>query len=513
MKLRVKILEIESGGKPIVYLNQKDADEINVSPSERIQLLHNGMINAIVYISSKTVNPGFIGISEDVKTELSLEDDFVIDVDIAPFPKSLKFIRSKLAGKRLHGSEILEIVKDVVDGNLNENEISAFLTALHLQKPDLAEITSLSYSMVKTGKTLNIGKDKIFDKHSIGGLPGDKTTLLVVPIVASQGLTIPKTSSRAITSTAGTADRAEVLMSVALKMDKMLDVIKQCNGCIVWGGALDLAPADDIFVQNEFSLHIDPMLLPSIMSKKKAVGATHLVMDIPVGRGSKMKTIVDGDILANELIELGNRLDIQTHCLITRGEQPLGNAIGPALEAKEALEVLMNKKKIPELRKKACHIAGTLFEISGINNGYELAQQILNSGKAEEKLRQIISYQGGNPDIKPEDIEIGSFSIPGKSNKDGEVLWIENTAVVELGRAAGAPKDKGAGIVLHKKIGDTIKKGEDLFTVFVQKEYKRQRVKNLLESLEVMHIGNKEDTFIHKITEIPPIEREFTIER
>src|SRR5574337_1214602 len=216
--------------------------------------------------------------------------------------------------------------------------------------------------MVATGKQLHLRKKIIADKHSIGGVPGDKTTLLVVPIVAAAGLTIPKTSSRAITSAAGTADRAEMLMPVEIEVKEMRKVITECNGCIIWGGALDLTPADDIFVRAEYSLSIDPLLLPSIMSKKKAVGATHLIIDIPTGRGAKVKTIGEADLLAKDLIELGRKLGIHTQCILTHGEMPVGYTLGASLEAREALSVLMNKSNVPDLIDKACHLAGSLFE-------------------------------------------------------------------------------------------------------------------------------------------------------
>ena len=293
---------------------------------------------------------------------------------------------------------------------------------MHIDKIDLDEATSLSRSMVDTGKILNINKKVIVDKHSIGGVPGDKTTLLVVPIIASEGFTIPKTSSRAITSVAGTADRAEVLMPVEFTTSKMLKILRKSNGCIVWGGAIELAPADEIFVKTEFSLHIDPLLLPSIMSKKKAVGATHLVVDIPTGRGAKMKTTGEADLLARDIIELGRRLGIRTHCILTFGEQPIGNAIGPTLEAKEALEVLMNQKKVPDLIDKACNIAGGMFELLGKKNGYSLAKKILDSGKAEQKMREIIKAQGGNFLVTPDDISVGKHLLHIRSEKSGQLL-------------------------------------------------------------------------------------------
>lgn len=514
MQFKVEILGIESGGKPIVFLNKHDADEIGVTASGRVRLSSNKKeITSIVNISTSSINKGFIGVNEEVKKKLALRQGSVIDVDIATFPKSLQFIHHKLTGKRLLYNEILEIVKDVVKGNLNEGEIAAFVTALNIQGLDLDEAVSLSSSMVLTGKQLKLNKKIVADKHSIGGVPGDKTTLLVVPIVAAAGLTIPKASSRAITSAAGTADRAEAIMQVDFGIDEMEEIVKKCTGCIVWGGSLELAPADDIFVRTEYSLYIDPLLLPSIMSKKKAVGATHLVIDIPTGRGAKMKTVGDADLLAKDLIELGRKLGIHTQCVLTHGETPVGYTLGPSLEAKEALSVLMNKANVPDLLDKACHLAGSIFEMVGKENGYHLASEIIRSGKAEKKMREIIAQQGGNPRISLDDIQIGDEVKKVRSKKSGMVLWMDNNLLVEIARAAGSPKDKGAGILLNKKEGDSTKAGDLLFTIYAEKSRKLSRAEDLLSEMEPIGIGERREMFIHKIKESPVVRRAFVIDR
>ena len=182
-------------------------------------------------------------------------------------------------------NDIVTIVKDVVERHLSTAEIAAFLTALNIHGLSMSENEALSRAMVATGKTLSFGEGPILDKHSVGGIPGDKTSMLVVPIVAAAGFTIPKTSSRAITSPAGTADRVETLCPVNLSINEIKEVVAKTNGCLVWGGSLELAPADDLFIQVEYPLGIDPMLLPSILSKKKAIGATHVAVDIPTGMG------------------------------------------------------------------------------------------------------------------------------------------------------------------------------------------------------------------------------------
>jgi AMP phosphorylase len=302
-------------------------------------------------------------------------------------------------------------------------------------------------------------------------------------------------------------------MPVDLSIEEMKNVVEKTNGCIVWGGNLYLAPADDIFVQVEYPLSIDPLLLPSIMSKKKAVGANFLVIDIPCGRGTKIKTIGDANLLAKDFISLGKKLNIKTQCAITYGEQPIGYTIGAALEAKEALEVLMRRKNVPDLIDKATHIAGILFEMVGKKNGQQLATEILKSGKAEQKLREIITMQGGDGEIKPEDIPIGDYGLDVTADRNGYVLWINNTSLSEIARAAGSPKDKGAGILLYKKLGDKVSKGEKLFTVYAEKSRKLERVREKIEEEETIGVRERMEMLIHEVKEIPVHKKSFILER
>ncbi len=255
MILRAIQLGLEMGGKAVAIMNSQDAERLGVLGLARI-VIRVGMVEriAIVDTSPDLIHSGHIGIDKKAWIGLGLTEGLDVEVEAAAFPASLHFIRNKLSGRKLVDSEILEILKDTIDERLTDVEISAFITALHNFRLDLDEATSLSLAMVNTGRTLKLDRQTIVDKHSIGGVPGDKTTLLVVPIVAACGLTIPKSSSRAITSAAGTADRAQVLMPVGLNVEEMQKVVEKTNGCIVWGGAIDLSPADDIFVKIEFPL-------------------------------------------------------------------------------------------------------------------------------------------------------------------------------------------------------------------------------------------------------------------
>lgn len=515
MKLKAKPLSLEAGGKWIVVLNEADAEELGVKSLSRVSISLDGRkVTAIVNTTSYFIDPGWIGTYSEVTSYLGLREGVEIDVIPSPPPRSIQHIREKLRGRSLDRDSIYDIIYDVVHGNLSEVEITAFVASLHMYGLSLEEAAALSEAMVATGERLELRRKPILDKHSIGGVPGDKTTLIVVPIVASLGYTIPKTSSRAITSAAGTADRAEAIMPVSLSISEMREVVEKTGGCIVWGGALHLAPADDIFVNIERPLQIDPLLLPSIMAKKKAVGAEYLVVDIPTGRGTKVKTIGEANLLAKDFIRLSSLLGIKAKCCITYGEQPIGFTVGPALEAKEALELLSMSKHIPDLLDKACSIAGTLLESVGREDGYNMALAAVKQGAALSKLREIIEAQGGIPNIKPEDIAIGECKYTFRATRKGVVLWIDNNRLVEVARSLGAPKDKGAGVEIHKKVGDTVKPGDMLFTLYAEKEYKLDyAIKEIEEKGVFIGVGGYMDMLIQKVEETPVYSRTFILER
>jgi thymidine phosphorylase len=358
------------------------------------------------------------------------------------------------------------------------------------------------------------GECPICVHNSIGGVPGDKTSMVLVPVVAAAGLTIPKTSSRAITAPAGTADRMECLCPVDLKLDEIKVVVRQTNGCLVWGGAVDLAPADDAFIGVEYPLSIDPLLLPSVMSKKKAVGARYVAIDIPTGKGVKVKTVAEAEDLANKFIELGKKLGMKVSCISSFGEQPIGYGVGPALEAREVLASVSNVHRMPkDLLEKVSRLGGELFEFAHKKNPDSIAYDMLKSGRAEKKLREIIAAQGGDPNIKPTDIPIGPKRVTIKATKPGKVWWINNAAVTAVARMAGAPKDKGAGMLMHKKIGDTVKRGEPLLEIYAEKTTKLNCAMRMGEKTDLMAVGKK---FSMVMAEIPKERRHknsFILER
>jgi AMP phosphorylase len=490
MELIAGVLNITAAGKRIVILNTETAGLLGVHPSDRVKIAFGGKSVIAIADMASDFPADRIWFYLEIAHALGVSGDETVEVQLAPIPESLSNVRAKLRGERLRDQEIMTIVRDVVEQHLSDVEIAGFLTALKVYGVSMGEAEAMSRAMVETGKVLDFGKAPILDKHSIGGIPGDKTSMVVVPIIAAAGFTIPKTSSRAITSPAGTADRVETLCPVQLEIEEIRRVVKKTNGCLVWGGALELAPADDLFIQVEYPLGIDPLLLPSIMSKKKAIGATHVVIDIPTGTGAKIKTAAEAYTLASDFVHLGSHLNMSVECALTFGDQPLGLAIGPGLEACEALKTLMGEGP-RDVYEKAVGLAGMLFELVGEKNGRGKAEEILRSGEAERKLREIIQAQGGNPDVKPDEVPVGPEHAEVCSAEKGRVLWINTDGIVQVARAAGTPKEKGAGILLHSKLGDAVSKGAVLFEIYAERPSKLEAALALAAKLEPVVVSRK----------------------
>ncbi|MCW4050699.1 MAG: AMP phosphorylase [Candidatus Bathyarchaeota archaeon] len=514
MQLKAVPLEIEAGGPLVVVMNQNDAAELGVISSDRIFIRHKDFHAICILNISGGGNLGELGVYKEVTKRLELQKDSELLVEPARRPESLDFVREKINGQRLTSWKIERIVSDVVERHLSDIELASFVTALHVHGVSMEENEALSRSMIWSGKTIDFGRSPILDKHSIGGVPGDKTTLIVTPAIAAAGYTIPKSSSRAITSPAGTADRMEAIAPVNIAFDDIMDIVNKVGACIVWGGSIDLAPADDLFIRVEYPLSIDPLLLPSILSKKKAMGSTHVVIDIPVGVSAKINTMNEAEQLANDFIELGGRFDMRIECAITEGSQPIGYCVGPVLEAREALETLYGNGP-HDLVDKATNLTGILLEMVGQENGKQMAIDLITKGKALAKMKEIIEAQGGDPEIKPEDLVPGRYFYDVPAPKNGRVLFYNNRDLVRIARSAGTPNSKGAGIQLFAKTGDKVEKGKPMYRIYSESQSKLNNAIKQLESQNPMEIGTKvgEDMLKMRISKPTAPSREFILDR
>jgi thymidine phosphorylase len=331
------------------------------------------------------------------------------------------------------------------------------------------EIIGLTRAMIDVGERLAWKHHPIADKHSVGGLPGNRTTPIIVPIVACAGLTIPKTSSRAITSPSGTADTMETLAPVNLSLAKMRKVVEQEGGCIAWGGTVKLSPADDILIRVERALDIDSegQLVASVLSKKVAAGATHVIIDIPVGATAKVRSQKSAHMLSDSLADVARAFGVEARAVISDGSQPVGRGIGPSLEAHDVLAVLKNESGAPaDLRERALALAGGLIELAGkakAGEGVAMATGILTDGRAWQKFQRICEAQGGMRTPTH-----ARHHRPIVAARDGKISDIDNRRLARIAKLAGAPDSKAAGLELHVRLGDRVRKGEPLFTLHAE---------------------------------------------
>ncbi len=474
MELKIKLLKW-SAGIPVAMLNEDTANVIGVKTKGRIFIKTISSsprgVSTIVDITKSLVRKNEVAISSELRERLSLHAGQKVDVDLSPSPKSLVFIKKKLNNETLSSSEIEEIIKDVVDNSLSEAEIALFVSAMYENGMNMKETISLIKSILNSGETLKLKlKNKlIVDKHSIGGIPGNRTTPVIVSICAAGGLIMPKSSSRAITTPAGTADTVETVANVEFSMKEVEKIVKKVGACLIWGGSLKIVPADEKIIQIEKLLNIDPeaQLLASIMSKKLASGAKYILIDIPYGKNAKVKK-EKALHLKRKFEFLGKHFNKVMKVVLTKGDEPIGNGIGPALEMRDIIKLLIRAKERPlDLEAKSIFLAGEIFEMTGKakkGEGIELAKNILDSGKAFAKFNQIIKAQDGNLNR----IKFAKFKRDIFMKKNGKIREIDNKKITLLARIAGCPMDKSAGLYLYKHVGDKLEKGEKLITIYAE---------------------------------------------
>ena len=489
MKLIARLYDVDSS-EPRVIVHEDDCKELGVKEMDRVRLDATSSHVIVVSISDSMVKQGEIMIPKATLSKIGAKEGKELEVVYSPKPESVRNIRKKMDSVKLTKDEINEIVFDILENKLSRIEISAWLTALYINGMDNEEIANFTASMVNTGEKIVFDRTPVFDFHSLGGVPGNKVTPIVVSIVAAAGFMIPKTSSRAISSACGTSDFVEVFCNVELDAAKLKSISETVGGVLAWGGSMNIAPVDDMVIDIEYPLGINPraQMLASILSKKLAIGATHLLVDIPMGSGTKVKTLEEAREYARDLMELGTILGMRTECAITYGDQPVGNAIGPALEARECIRILEGNAHPASVVEKACDLAGMILEMGGIPDGPSKAREILSSGRALAKFREIVEAQDGKKGITSEDIPMGKFVHDVKAVRSGYVHAINNKDLVTIARAAGAPSDKGAGILLFRKKGQRAEKGETLFQIFADNQAKADRARDMAIRLEPMDI-------------------------
>lgn len=417
--------------------------------------------------------------------------------------EAINAIRKKLLGKALSYREIYSIMDGISKKKLGDVLTTYFAASGYSKGFTNQELFYLTKAMVETGEKLKF-EGIVADKHSIGGIPGTRTTPIVVSIVASAGFKIPKSSSRAITTPDGTADDMEVLAPVNLSIEKIYKTVEKTNGCIVWGGAFNLAPADDIIIQIERPLLFESYdkIVISIMAKKVAFGSNHIVIDLPYGKRAKVHSLKDAQYISNKFEFLAKKFKIKLKILIYKTEEPAGRGIGPILEIKDALKVLEQKKDRPlDLEIRSLNLAINLLEMcvadspkefrnkitKDFGNVNNFALHLLQSGAALEKFKQIIKAQGGNPNIESSDLKPGREIYEKRASQNGVVNDMNIKNITSVARILGAPTMKGSGIYLNKKIGEIVKAGDILYTLFSENVYNLKEGRESLSNFPLVY--------------------------
>ncbi|PIE25119.1 MAG: thymidine phosphorylase [Neptuniibacter caesariensis] len=466
-------LGLDTRQEPTIYLRQDSpvchSEGFTALSRVLVKTEKKHLIATLHMVTGELLQPGEIGFSESAWKRLALEDSASIWLSHPKPVQSLSYIRSKVYGNELSKEQLKEIIEDIVQGRYADVHLAAFITACGDNKLNTREITDLTSVMVESGSTIEWGLPMVVDKHCVGGLPGNRTTPILVSILTAAGLTMPKTSSRAITSPAGTADTMETLTNVSLSLDQMKAVVEQEGGCLAWGGSVRLSPSDDLLIQVERALDIDSegQLIASVLSKKIAAGATHVVIDIPVGPTAKVRSQKSAEALAKNFQIVADTLGLTITILFTDGSQPIGRGIGPALEARDILAVLKNEPDMPlDLRERASQVAGAVLEM--VNNlapgeGAKKALEILDSGAAWEKFQAICKAQGA---LKKPPVAPYRYQLVARTN--GRIECINNRKLAKVAKLAGAPADLAAGVDLHCKIGDRVELRQPLLTIHAE---------------------------------------------
>lgn len=469
-RLRARPMGIDTYQESVIYMR----DDCHVCRSEgfesqsRVQITGNGrsLVATLNVVHGEWLGSAEAGLSDSAWRLLGAKEPCDVEVSHPEPVESFRAVRGKLFGRPMSDEEFLGVMHDITARRYSDVQLSAFLAGCVGDRVDTDEVVGLTRAMVEVGQILDWGRPVVFDKHCVGGLPGNRTTPLVVAIVTACGLMMPKTSSRAITSPAGTADTMETLTAVDLSLADMRRVVEHEGGCLVWGGSVNLSPADDVLIRVERSLDLDGVaqLVASVLSKKLAAGSTHVLIDVPVGPTAKVRHRAAAAHLRALLVHVGAALGLQIDVVLTDGTQPVGRGIGPALEARDLLAVLQCRDDAPgDLRQRAAYLAGAILERAEVcpgGAGLRTALEVLDDGRAWQKFQAICSAQGGMREPPT-----AAHRAEATAERSGCVAAIDNRRLAKLAKLAGAPQSPAAGVDLLVHVDDVVEAGQPVLSV------------------------------------------------
>lgn len=468
--VRVRRMGIHTYQEPVIYMHADCAvcrsEGFEAESRVRITCAGRSIEATLNVVTSDLLSTDEAALSESAWLLLGAQEGAWVRLSHPEPLESFAQVRAKLYGATLDEGALRAVVRDIAAQRYTAIQVAAFVAGCAGGRMNPGEVLGLTRAMVDAGERLAWSRTPVVDKHCVGGLPGNRTTPVVVAIVSACGLLIPKTSSRAITSPAGTADAMETLAPVDLDVAQMRAVVEREGGCVVWGGAVRLSPADDVLIRVERPLDLDSeaQLVASVLSKKVAAGSTHVVIDVPIGPTAKVRTPAAADALGEALRDVGAALGLWVGVIRTDGSQPVGRGIGPALEARDVVAVLSGAPDAPtDLRERAVLLSGAVLEAGGAapaGGGTALAAATLESGRAWAKFQAICEAQGGMREPPRAAHTRAVLALA-----SGRVAGIDNRRLARAAKLAGAPAARAAGALMHARLGDAVERGQPLFTL------------------------------------------------
>ncbi len=493
---KTKIIDIHEGENLEVLINEQDAREEGITSMDKVSLVYDNKEFVFdVSLSSHLIQRGEVGIFEDIREKYKMKSGQFVTVSFTKnSSESLDALKKWLNGKRLNKQEILAIMKDISNNRFTDI-LTTYFSAMGFFLPSKDEdLYRMAEAMAKTGEMLHF-PGVVADKHCMWGVPGNETTMIMIPLLTSLGIKMPKTFSKAITTPAATGECVSVLMDISFSKKEIEALVKKNNCCLVRGGGLDLAPADEKLIKVAYPLSMQSYsrTIVSIMAKKYAMGINHSLIDIPVWPSAKVPDMKTANMLKKKYEYVGKKLGMKVHVEITPALQPIGSGVGAVLQVREVLRVLQQHTKRPmDLEKKAVYLASKIIELVGMAKGKDaekLAYGQLISGKARAMMEKIISAQHGDPHVKSEGLKLAKIAKEIVAEKTGKVKEIDMKVVNVAARTLGSPLDLQAGLYLHKKLGDTVKKGEVIYTMYANDESKIRLTKEFLDDKKMYVIS------------------------
>lgn len=500
-----------------VVLHEKEAAKHGITTLDKVTLFFKDKktgkqrkVSVNANLTNELVRPWSIGILQDTHEKYKINHGEIIGIQYTKrSEKSVLAIKKKLLWKKLSKSEVKAIIKDITENKLSKTMLAYYVATSFLHEEDENELFWSTKYSAQYGEKLDFGAGNgeiVADKHCIGGVPGNETTMILIPIIASLWIKIPKSFSKAITSPAATGECVEVLMGIKNNKQEIYETVDKTGGCLTWGGGLALAPANNAIMDVTFPIAMEPYskMVSSITAKKYAMGVSHCLIDIPVGPTAKVEQ-EEADKIAYYFKMLAEKLGMKMKVVFTEAEQPIGQWIGAVLQAREAIDILQQyPERSHELEAKAIFLASEIIELAGLAKGKDarnLAGEQLKNWKAWKKFLEIAEIQNSFQDKKIESPyytgEIENLShekfILAKYQQDVIIekpLFLEKIDMKKLGsisRTLWCPLDYQSGIYLHHRLWAKLEHWEVLMTLYSNDAFKLQQA---LERLKTEHIYN-----------------------